>query len=129
MKNAFLLSLALIYFVLTLGMEVSLHYCMGELEEMSLNAADPGDCCCNWMKMPQGCCDDKKISLDLDEDHQISESVPVPMAPAFSTPEPKWHLSSALIPGSQRLQPNGADPPPRQARKIRILQGSLTFYG
>ncbi len=130
MRNAFILSLTLIYFVLTLGMEVSLHYCMGELEEISLNAADPGDCCCNWMKMPEGCCDDKKISLDLDENHQVPGPMAFPVAPALPSRIFGWHMAPILAPGAQEPYPCGPDPPPRrQGREIRLLHHSLTYYG
>ncbi|WP_320019528.1 hypothetical protein [Labilibaculum manganireducens] len=61
------LLLALVIFVVTTGITVSIHYCGGHVKDVSFLAA-PKACC----EIPQGCCHNEVFTVKIENDFSIS---------------------------------------------------------
>ncbi|MUP39391.1 HYC_CC_PP family protein [Labilibaculum euxinus] len=61
------LLLALVIFVVTTGITVSIHYCGGNVKDVSFLAA-PKACC----EIPQGCCHNEVFTVKIENDFSIS---------------------------------------------------------
>ena len=82
MKKTFIILLASFYLIVISGLTVSLHYCGGKLKEISLFSSGNEDGCCGNKKKSKGCCKDKTTLIKVDDDHQSSHLLKVPI-PSF----------------------------------------------
>ena len=73
MKKFISIILVLIYFSLSTGAMVTLHYCGGELESVKLNS-DVQTCCCGIAGMTATCCENEWFILDIEIDEDIAFS-------------------------------------------------------
>lgn len=80
MKKLFASILMILYLVPAVGITVSAHFCGGEL--MTISHFDKGEkkCFCGNKKMQKGCCEDKQLTLKMDDSHQKTEL----LAPVFT---------------------------------------------
>lgn len=126
MRNLAIGLLASLYFLLSLGVSVSVHYCMGELEEVHLGAESKHCCCSDSGKLMMDCCDEDIYELDLDTEQQITKAdqmIALAFAKAFLS-QPNECSSVQQIDRTY----TGPDPPPPSSRHFRIRIHSLLFY-
>jgi hypothetical protein len=115
------------YLILSLGLSVSAHYCLGEISSLSvLVAADP--CACGADE-PMPCCNTETVSISLEDEQVSAKSIQanillwqlVPTA-HFSTHDLfKIHFSEVS-------QNSIAGPPIIFGKNIRIKIHALIFY-
>lgn len=73
MKKFFITLLMLLYLIPAIGVNVSAHYCGGELASVSHNFSEKKKCMCNPKKMKKGCCEDKQQTFKIDDTQQKAE--------------------------------------------------------
>ncbi len=71
-----------LYLLPVVGVHATMHYCGGKFVSVSFSN-DEGKCCCGNTKMKKGCCENKEISLKMDESHQKANEVFFNVADAF----------------------------------------------
>lgn len=71
MKKVFSVILSVLYFSLSSGASVGVHYCAGEIESIKINK-ETISCCCGSSEMSDSCCNDHQFVLDLDTDEEIT---------------------------------------------------------
>ncbi len=128
MRQIGVIGLCIYYFLLTLGITFSIHYCMGEVEEVTISATPKG-CCCDVFDVPPGCCDDKQVELDFEADQQLATSSLLISIPAFTpliTYPPTLESGGCIHKANFNLKP---EPPPQAGKQARIWYHALTLYG
>lgn len=129
MKKLWVIAIMCVYFLLTLGMQLHLHYCCGELADLHLFSAEQGcdsranedDHCCK----KGNCCSFFEIDLSVDDSHQPSEQArytPFEIAQqlVYSLPS---QISLMCMEGFSSVSHS---PPPINRRYV--LFGSLVLY-
>ncbi len=128
-KRVAVISMLCIYFLLSLGMQLHLHYCCGELADFHLLTSehcthDDGgseDHCCK----KENCCSFIHIDLRVEDSHQPSE---IARFIPFDFSEPIVFCSPAIVrndsSGIEFVENNS--PPPNSKRYL--LFGSLVLY-
>lgn len=118
----------LFYAGVTMGVDLNLHYCGGKLAKVTIVLPSPS-CCCDESKSNADCCADAQLSIQMDVD-QVHMSAPDfestnlvgQCFAAFKTP-------ALTINNSKDVPQILPIPPPLRAQELRILMGSLTYYG
>lgn len=87
MKRVFVLFLAMVYFAVSSGITVNMHYCMGHFVNASFGVADGDSHECGYCGMAKkkggnGCCHDQHKTIKSDTDHSLANQPEVP-APSF----------------------------------------------
>ncbi|MFM7234157.1 MAG: HYC_CC_PP family protein [Flavobacteriales bacterium] len=130
MKRVVLLSVLIVYVLLTAGVQLHLHYCCGHLSDFHFISSSPcehnsdqekNDTCCG----KKHCCSYVHIDLKVDDSHQPSETarfIPVIIEGAFA------HSFPILIHSASRCDtpPVKNAPPPDDERYLRFH--SLVLY-
>lgn len=117
-----------IYFLLTIGITLNIHYCMGQVESVSwMPFTDI--CCCDTGDIPKGCCGDEWILLQYRPNEQILTSY---------TPEFKAELLEILDFSWVKTLENGSQqnnisyyikPPPSARVPLWLKNSTFIFYG
>jgi hypothetical protein len=82
MKKLLITLLMLLYLIPAIGVNVSAHYCGGELAFVSHIFSEKKKCMCNPKKMKKGCCEDKQQTFKIDDTQQKAEL----LSQKFSSP-------------------------------------------
>jgi hypothetical protein len=70
MKKVIALLFVFLYIVPVVGVNISMHYCGGELTSVSQPWMEVQKCLCGNKAMKKSCCEDKLQTIKLDTDHQ-----------------------------------------------------------
>jgi hypothetical protein len=125
-KKVTLLSLVLVYLVLSIGIGKSTHFCLGREHHSSLFSFEATKCICSKYQTKKSCCKDETTLVKIADDQSINEIV--------SSVSPSLFLvavfEAASVSVNFTLKEQKADsylPPPP---KIPIYQSvcSLVFY-
>jgi hypothetical protein len=124
MKKFLIAITAFVYFIVSTGATVNLHYCMGKLMSWDLSAKSDGKCGTCGMKKQghKGCCNDEQKILKVDKDQKGSEpafqfhSISSVAIAATYPVLPLAYISSSII---DNTVANG--PPPKSAVPIFLL--------
>lgn len=76
MKKAILCILSMLYLLAASGTQISVHYCHGKFQTITLNGNPDEDACCG-SKRPmkkRDCCDDKTLDIKLKGDQKSSST-------------------------------------------------------
>lgn len=73
MKRFFVITLMFLYMIPAIGVNVSMHYCGGELSSVSHRLSEKKKCECSPNKMKKGCCEDKQQTFKIDDSQQKAE--------------------------------------------------------
>lgn len=126
MRRVLILSLALLYSSLSVGISLDLHYCGGKLASVSIALPIP-DCCCGPKNTNKDCCEDAQLDIQMEVDQAFSNLVSDDSEIVFTNSCSFQDFDESVI-GENQIQPIlQANPPPKG--NMRILMGSLTFYG
>ena len=87
-KRVLVTIIALVYFAVSSGFSLHLHYCMGHFVDASFTATDNDDHQCAHCGMTKkkggnGCCKDEHKIVKSDTDHSLAKEIKIP-APAFT---------------------------------------------
>lgn len=75
-QNIAVAALVVFYLTLSVGIDISLHYCLGELKDVSFFSQTIEDCCSDRdcaIERSFDCCDSEFINYQIEEDQLISE--------------------------------------------------------
>lgn len=89
MKRLLISLIALIYFTVSSGMVMSVHYCMGKISDVQVNQVPEERCICGMSKKEtssKGCCKTEFKMVKLDDIHKASSAsydiqIPVALVP------------------------------------------------
>lgn len=91
MKKSLLILFAFFYLVLASGLSISLHYCGGEVESVSLFSADNEEGCCGTEEKSKGCCQEKVAFLKVKDSHFSGSGLKVLNSSVKSIPAPVFN--------------------------------------
>ncbi len=129
MKGAFSISFAIFYLVLSVGMNLDVHYCGDKL--MSVEIIGEQDKCCASQttccsKESTDCCNDENVFVHFDE-WQISNTTnPSTLS---STKAITVDFVSRSVKSTDQTFKRLVDHPPPKCVPLWLLYGALTFYG
>ncbi|HLF51931.1 HYC_CC_PP family protein [Flavobacterium sp.] len=83
MKKYFTIMLLFLYLIPAIGVNMSAHYCGGELASVSHKFSENKPCSCSPKKMKKGCCEDKQQTLKMDNSQQKAELLSQKFNPSF----------------------------------------------
>lgn len=75
MKKYFTIVLLFLYLIPAIGVNISAHYCGGELASVSHEFSEKKKCSCSPKKMKKGCCEDKQQTFKMDNSQQKAELI------------------------------------------------------
>ena len=93
MKKALIAILAFLYLAVASGIEMNIHYCMGEIASVEFGSPAKNVCGKCGMESKKGCCDDETTFIKIQDSHQLSQltwsvfslaSVPVPSVHVYA---------------------------------------------
>jgi len=128
-KKIWVIAIMCVYFLLTLGMQLHLHYCCGKLADLHLFSSEhcghseqsDEDHCCK----KENCCSFIHIDLRVEDSHQPSEIARfIPFV--FSDPL-VYCPSNAVNNDSSRIEFVQNDSPPPNSKRY-LLFNSLILY-
>jgi hypothetical protein len=116
-KKAFIAILAVFYLAVASGVEMNIHYCMGEVASVEYGKAEKGLCGKCGMQSKKGCCEDEAKLIKIQDSHQASQlswafELPVaelPSSPVFD--RPYVLISNSVIDQPSNGPPPGSHPP------------------
>ena len=129
MKNILIHLLTGLYLLLSLGVDIRMHYCHGDLEWVKVNDVGKDSCCHEDPAEAHGCCDDEQVVFQLNIDQQPAqmlsfqdvELVPVGIGDLFG--------NDYTFVQSGKINPLQLDLPPPPNQSLLIMGCSLLFYG
>jgi len=83
LKKAFIAILSFLYLAVASGVEVNIHYCMGEISSVDYGSPVSGLCDKCGMKSRKGCCEDQSKFIKIEDSHQMSQVNLLLQAPAL----------------------------------------------
>lgn len=95
MKKIATTFLLLLYLIPIFGVNVTVHYCGGEISSIFLGETSDNKCACGVKKMKKNCCEDENFSYQVDDDHAKAQQ--------FSISTPKTFDIQAIQPLSFQL--------------------------
>ena len=125
MKKIFILILAFVYLVVSSGIVVNMHYCMGKLADVSYNI--PGDSHCGICGMDNsGCCHDDIKVVKLEDNHKSAAVIQYQL-PVLAKAPPVNHLpfNTFLRELYADVILNGDSPPDLYTPSLTILHSVL----
>ena len=75
MKRIVAIILFFLYVIPAIGINISVHYCGGEISSVSFGSGYVEKCACGSKKMKTDCCKNKQISFKLKSDQQKTSHV------------------------------------------------------
>ncbi|RYE55820.1 MAG: hypothetical protein EOP48_09355 [Sphingobacteriales bacterium] len=117
MKKVLIAILAIFYLAVASGVEMNIHYCMGEVASVEYGKAEKGLCGKCGMESKQGCCEDETTLLKIQDSHQSSQlswvfQLPVAELPQLSMPDPRMVVvNEAMEEHPSNGPPPGSSPP------------------
>ena len=128
MKRVGLILLTVFYTGVSMGVSLNLHYCGGKLAKVRIALPQP-PCCCGSEADMTSCCSDAQLSIQMDVDQLVTFSPTLKdMQKAVATSINEYSQEELVLPLSTK-SPQVLPMPPPSAQQLRILMGSLTYYG
>ncbi len=128
MKKVLSVILSILYFSLSSGASVSVHYCGGELESIKINS-ESEQCCCGLTEKANTCCKDHQFVLDIDTDEDITINTNLTLNNVilytFSNYSIQLFKDIEIV---ENTFINYKIPPPK-LEPIWLFNCSLTYYG
>ncbi|MEZ4773496.1 MAG: hypothetical protein R3D00_09970 [Bacteroidia bacterium] len=129
MKKIISIFLGLFYLILSVGVNVNYHYCLGKLDTIEIFITDTHRCC-DYEARAWSCCEDERFFFQLDEDHNLTQADPLTISLKVSLLAdfsenliPDFSFSEARI----VIPPENAPPPVWEKAWLRFC--SPIIYG
>ncbi len=128
MKRISAISFSVLYFLLTAGFTMNIHYCLGKIESVSIiPVAD--NCCCSDTGMDMGCCGNETMIFQFSPDDQLVQSDnTVFKAPLLEIIEIA-SIRSIDHEDHERVTLKICNSPPPEEIPIWLKNSNFTFYG
>lgn len=122
MKRIGLICLCVFYLVIATGVNLTIHFCGGQIKSVSFLTEEKKRCCGN-KAMPVGCCQDEAVQVQLEAEHTIVDIIPIVWENPFSDllfyPFKEERLYSIFTPSASLR--NNHSPPEVPAQPLYIL--------
>lgn len=76
MKRIGLICLCVFYLVITTGVNLTIHFCGGQIKSVGFLQEEKKRCCGN-KAMPVGCCQDEAVLVQLKAAHTLIDAIPI----------------------------------------------------
>lgn len=127
LKKALHTLFASYYLILSVGLSVSAHYCLGKVTSVSvIVAADP--CACGAEEsMP--CCDTETLTMSLEDEQSFSKTLGTDVLAWISVSIAQLSQGQTRIVATENISfQRNTGPPLNTGKDIRIHFHSLIFY-
>ncbi len=121
MKRLLTAIIAILYFAISSGFVVNVHYCMGKLRAQKVAVSAKKMCACKKAEDKKGCCKTTYKVVKLDDKHQISSIAFKVFTPVIYLPIRQIELAAILFQESEKLQAYAANAPPAQQAPLNLL--------
>ena len=113
MKNVAASILLLIYFVVSSGFVVSIHYCMDEVNGIELGHSDSGDCgqCGMPLEDNDGCCKDEVKVMKMQVDQAVAKIIKADFSLSLLSLEDRDYLFIPVFNTISTAEPVANAPP------------------
>jgi hypothetical protein len=120
MKRSAVAILAIIYLAISSGVVVNIHYCMGKMSSVKLQAWVPNTCICGKkMESKKGCCKTELKVVKMQNAQKIAYADYAFNVPVTTIATPLNLLQSPFYNSTPAILPGGHSPP--------ILSGTDTY--
>lgn len=114
MKRVLVFIMALLYFTVSSGLAMSVHYCMGEISSVEVNHNSNDPCICGMSKQQtakKGCCRTEFTMIKLDDTHKASSVIYEIQSPEMILPRPISLIDVPVIPAAEPEYADVQGPP------------------
>jgi len=111
LKQAFIAILSFLYLAVASGVEVNIHYCMGEISSVEYGTPQSGLCNKCGMESKKGCCEDEAKFVKIQDSHQLSQIAWTLESPAL-VPRQSFAIIDAALYGRKENYTQPATGPP-----------------
>jgi hypothetical protein len=113
MKKMLLAILSCLYLLVTSGMHVQQHYCMGKLRSSSVGFQEAKTCGSCGMEVGNShCCHDEAQWLKMDDDHQAAFALGYVPAPfAMDLPPVQFYFKQPIFSVAPQIRVSNHSPP------------------
>ncbi|MBC7721948.1 MAG: hypothetical protein H7068_07975 [Pedobacter sp.] len=120
MKRLLTLIIAIIYFCISSGFVMSVHYCMGKVSKATIEIASSKSCVCGKKEM-KGCCKTESKFIKLSDNYQATYADVSIVSPFYIVPN-FYTISNTIVVNSNiKLAFNNHSPPIVSPQPIYIL--------
>ena len=128
MKKFFVTFLMLLYLIPAIGVNLTQHYCGGNLAFVSHKFSEKKTCVCGPKKMKKGCCEEKHQSFKIDDSQLKAHSIVsdfTGFSPADITTSHSFPIEINLLGYVSEISDTSLHPPNLYKRPIYILNRTL----
>lgn len=105
MKAALIYGLVAFYFLISIRLTASIHYCGGKVKSVSFVGFGEPETCCKGKTMKSGCCHDLTFSLKKNGEDQrvliaatvLSHVIEIPQAYSFYVPKAPYFVPQEIV--------------------------------
>lgn len=118
MKTVLVYSLAVFYFVISIGLTANVHYCGGKIKTVSLLGFGEQKSCCEGKPMKKGCCKDVRVCFKKSSLDQQTSSAILFVSSAIVTEPSQIFIgeSDCELYVPKHIKPSVHAPPPEQLK-------------
>ncbi len=126
-RKAAALVLMVFYLVLSIGVNLNVHFCGGNLKSVSVSS-EGSKCCCDSEEKSNKCCSDKSVFVQYDTDEKQVSSFRFELG-KLSFEIRNWMATDTAVTEVSKTKHHeyGKAPPPKKPLWLRHC--SLTYYG
>ncbi|MBN1597017.1 MAG: hypothetical protein JW894_01880 [Bacteroidales bacterium] len=128
MKKTAAILFSVFYFLATIGIAISLHYCHGELESVVLYSNIEKNCC-EHKGNSAGCCSNEQYLLQYYDEQQIIENPGNIIEQSIAVIAELILFSDNRDFEQEETVTEYSEPPPKQIQPVWLINCSLTYYG
>ena len=120
MKRLLTFLIAIIYFCISSGFIVSVHYCMGKVSKATIEIASSKSCACGNKEM-KGCCKTESKFIKLSDNHQATYADVSIISPFHIVPNFYIITKTIVASSNTKLAFNNHSPPIVSPQPVYIL--------
>jgi hypothetical protein len=121
MKRFLVAILAVLYFTISTGMVMNIHYCMGKVRSVNVNLMAKNMCGCGKTKETKSCCKTEHKVLKVEDNHKASYAFYDFSEPIADLPVNKYVVNTPLSSVNNVLAYNTHSPPLLSQQPIYLL--------
>lgn len=128
MKRISAIVFTFLYLLLTSGFAINVHYCLGEVDSVSLIPLSK-ECCCGETGMDMGCCGDEQIVFQHSPQDQLVTSENTVIKAPFSGILETASIQLPEFKNNENTVLSVCNSSPYQETPLWLKYSNFTFYG